>query len=175
MQPRTWHHLRVTERTGEPVGMLGDLVYCGDKRLLTIVLNDEGGLYDWPEYYLSLDDEEAGENTPQEEVDWSGFSVAAQRAMDDHLSVARMYECHVQRGRNHFVQRPLMATSVSKAVETLFKRLADDNPDVEFRRIAAPEVPKWSLPDYIGVASAFGHEGYEEIFFQQINGEEGGG
>ena len=75
-----WRNLVVTDGNDPSAqATLGDLVDNAPANLDNAVIVD-GRISEWSNYFLSSPGEEPDYNTPQGEVDWTGFERALNRA-----------------------------------------------------------------------------------------------
>ena len=57
-------------------GTLGAMVDDADDHLSRIVLNDDGAIDEWDQFFISADGEDPDYDTPRGPVDWTGFADA---------------------------------------------------------------------------------------------------
>lgn len=68
-----WTDLMVTDAEGASGGTLGNLVMSAPANLDSAVLNAEGRIIAWPDFFISAEGEEADWNTPHAAVNWTGL------------------------------------------------------------------------------------------------------
>ena len=74
-----WRELMVTDADGDSAGTLGDLVDNAPANLDNAVLNSDGSISEWMDFFIAASGEEADWDTPRAAVDWSGFVQALGR------------------------------------------------------------------------------------------------
>ena len=88
-----WSDLLVTDAegvTGETLGvMLNDF---DDDAVMSIVLNDDGSIKEWPYYLISAPGEKPADDTPLVPVDWLYFREELQRRVDYHNEMMQLYQ-----------------------------------------------------------------------------------
>lgn len=68
-----WNELIVTDRDGNNLGSLGEIVTNSPQMLKHATF--DGSALTWPDYFLSVDGEEPDWDTPRAPVDWTGFEI----------------------------------------------------------------------------------------------------
>lgn len=68
-----WTDLMVTDAEGASGGTLGNLVMSAPANLDSAVLNAEGRIIAWPDFFISAENEEADWDTPHAAVNWTGL------------------------------------------------------------------------------------------------------
>ena len=75
-----WQDLIVTDAEGNTGETLSSLLNAAPANMDDLVLADDGSVKEWPGFFLNAPDEDPQWDTPQGEVDWTGFSEALRRA-----------------------------------------------------------------------------------------------
>ena len=85
--PIRWENLNVRDGDGCPIGSLLDVVTQSPDILLMATVRG-GKIIQWPDYYISADDEIPDWDTPRGDINWTGFTEALYPKLEKILITA---------------------------------------------------------------------------------------